>query len=128
MSRDQYKKRFDRYLLKSDAHKQIQFYSSCLSIFALPIAEIFTRTNLVTLNLQRRILIFEGGHIALQKLVFVALKSAYYLLNPKNKSGMISYSIPMNFICGFASLGYILYKFRDLKQSKKTEDLSHSGS
>ena len=83
---------------------------------------------MVSVNLQRRILIFEAGHIALQKIVFVALKVAYYLLNPRNKSGMINYSIPMNFICAFCSLGFILYKFIDLKKSKKTEDLSHSGS
>jgi hypothetical protein len=51
LAKDQYKKRFDRAILKTDHQKQIQFYSSCLSIFALPIAETFTRSNLKTVNL-----------------------------------------------------------------------------
>ena len=73
-------------------------------------------------------LLFEAVHIGFQKLVFIALKIAYNFLDARNKSGMINYAIPMNFVCALTSLGFILYKFHDLKKTKKTEDLSHSGS
>ena len=69
-------------------------------------------------------LLFEAAHIGIQKMIFIILKIVYHFLDARNKSGMINYAIPMNFLCGLTSLGFILYKFHDLKRTKKTEDLS----
>lgn len=56
-------KRFESNLLK-DHQKQIQFYSSCASISAYPLAETLGSYNLRSINLLRRVLLFEGAHIA----------------------------------------------------------------
>ena len=61
-------------------------------------------------------------------MIFIILKTVYHFLDARNKSGMINYAIPMNFVCTLTSLGFILYKFHDLKRTKRTEDLSQSGS
>jgi hypothetical protein len=61
--KDQQRKRFERSILHAEPNKAIQFYSACLSIMAFPMGEILTRTHLKTLNLQRRVLLFEAIHI-----------------------------------------------------------------
>jgi hypothetical protein len=83
---------------------------------------------LKTLGLQRRVLLFEAVHIGVQKMIFIVLKTVYNFLDARNKSGMINYAIQMNFVCTLTSLGFILYKFHNLKRTKSTEDLSQSGS
>jgi hypothetical protein len=41
---------------------------------------------------------------------------------------MTSYALPFNFMCALLSIGFIVYKFSDLKRSNKNEELSNSGS
>jgi hypothetical protein len=128
--REQKRKRFQRSILFAEPNKAIQFYSSCLSILAFPMGEILTKNHLKTLNLQRRVLLFEAIHIAIQKVMFMLFKLGYSYSNARFKSEMTRYAIPMNIICAAVCLCYIFYKFREMRDNKLTnpEDLSNSGS
>jgi hypothetical protein len=45
--------------------------------------------------------------------------------NIRNKSDMVNYAIPFNFLCAIVTLLFILLKFNDLK-NRKTVDSSES--
>jgi hypothetical protein len=57
-------------------------------------------------------------------------KVGYSYSNARFKSDMTHYAIPMNLVCAAVCLGYIFYKFREMRDNKLTnpEDLSNSGS
>lgn len=62
--REQYERRNDKSILIVDQQKQVSFYSACISISAFPVAEILSTQNLKTVNILRRVLLFEGAHVA----------------------------------------------------------------
>jgi hypothetical protein len=115
-------KRFEGNLL-AEPIKQIQFYSSCASISAYPMAETLGSYNLRSINLLRRVLIFECAHVTVQKLLFLVLKIAYFFMESvQNRSEMVNYAIPMNLICWLLTVLFIFLKFRDLKERKSTDN------
>jgi hypothetical protein len=62
LTRDLYRKRYDKNILQ-DPVKQIQFYSSCASISAFSMGETLGSYNLKSINLLRRVLLFEAAHV-----------------------------------------------------------------
>lgn len=75
-------------------------------------------------NLQRRVLLFEGAHVTVQKLIFLLLKVGYYFMDDiRLKSDMVNYAIPFNLICAVLTITFITLKFRDLRLKTHKESI-----
>lgn len=71
------------------------------------------------MDLLRRVLLFEGGHVCIQKLVFFIFKVVYYSIDDMTyKSSMVNYAMPFNLMCGLLTGLYVLLKLRDIRTRK----------